>query len=56
MEAIVEYRVCSYRNCSKDITTMRSNAKFCCIKCKRNELKYKQRMKKRIENNKRKDK
>lgn len=38
---------CEYRNCKKEFTG-RSNKKFCKIQCKRNELKYKQREKKKI--------
>lgn len=40
-------RKCKYRNCLNEITG-RPNKKFCCIKCKRNELKYKQRTKKKL--------
>ena len=42
-------RKCKYRNCLNEITG-RPNKKFCCIKCKRNELKYKQRTKKKLKN------
>jgi len=40
-------RKCKYRNCENEIDG-RPNKKFCCIKCKRNELKYKQRTKKKL--------
>lgn len=33
---------CAYRNCEMPFYG-RTTKKFCCIKCKRNELKYKQR-------------
>lgn len=35
---------CSYRNC-KNVVTGRPNKKFCCTKCKRNEAKYRKRIK-----------
>jgi hypothetical protein len=38
---------CQYRNCKNEITG-RPNKKFCKVQCKRNELKYKQRTKKKI--------
>ena len=38
---------CSYRNCNEEVTG-RPNKKFCTIQCKRNELKYKQRIKKKL--------
>ena len=38
---------CAYRNCN-NVFTGRSNRKFCRIQCKRNELKYKQRDKKKL--------
>ena len=34
-------RVCKYRNCKKDISNMRPNAKFSVRKCKAGERKYK---------------
>jgi len=37
---------CEYRNCNNDIKG-RPNKKFCKIQCKRNELKYKQRINKK---------
>ncbi len=40
-------RRCKYRNCLNEIHG-RSNKKFCKIQCKRNELKYKQRDKKKL--------
>ena len=40
-------RKCKYRNCLSEIQG-RSNKKFCKIQCKRNELKYKQRDKKKL--------
>ena len=40
-------RKCKYRNCENEIVG-RPNKKFCGIKCKRNELKYKQRTKKKL--------
>lgn len=33
---------CGYRNCVNKVIG-RPNKKFCCIKCKRNEAKYRQR-------------
>lgn len=41
-------RECKYRNCKQEVQG-RPNKKFCNKKCKRNELKYKQRLKKKIE-------
>lgn len=38
---------CAYRNCN-NVFIGRSNKKFCKIQCKRNELKYKQRDKKKL--------
>lgn len=38
-------RICKYRNCKKEVSG-RTNKKFCDTKCKRNEEKYKQRLKK----------
>ena len=35
---------CKYRNCKKEFNG-RANKKFCSIQCKRNELKYRQRIK-----------
>jgi len=32
-------RKCKYRNCQNEVTG-RLNKKFCCIKCKRNELEF----------------
>ena len=43
METITEkqfFRKCSYRNCGKDISEMRKNAKFCSRNCKTCESKY----------------
>jgi hypothetical protein len=40
-------RKCEYRNCKKEIDG-RPNKKFCNRKCKGNELKYKQRYKKKL--------
>ena len=40
-------RKCKYRNCLNEIQG-RLNKKFCKIQCKRNELKYKQRDKKKL--------
>lgn len=39
---------CKYRNCDKEIVG-RSNKKYCNSKCNRNEEKYKQRLKKKLE-------
>ena len=36
-------RVCSYRNCKKDISYMRRNAKYCCRLHKNLEKTYKNR-------------
>ncbi len=38
---------CKYRNCENEFEG-RPNKKFCTINCKRNELKYKQREKRKI--------
>jgi predicted nucleic acid-binding Zn ribbon protein len=38
---------CEYRNCSVEVTG-RPNKKFCSIKCKRNEAKYRKRIKEKI--------
>jgi hypothetical protein len=38
-----EERKCNYRNCSKDITKMRPNAKYCSRNCKGCEAKYDKR-------------
>ena len=35
-----EKRICKYRNCDKDITDMRKNAKYCSRKHKSYERKY----------------
>ena len=44
-------RKCKYRNCDCEVVG-KSNKKFCKIQCKRNELKYKQRDKKKLEKKK----
>ena len=41
---------CVYRNCDNEVEG-RPNKKFCKIQCKRCELKYKQREKKKLEEN-----
>ena len=33
---------CEYRNCDR-LLEGRTNKKYCCIKCKRNEAKYRKR-------------
>lgn len=38
-------RSCKYRNCP-NLVEGRPNKKFCCIRCKRNEAKYRNRSKK----------
>lgn len=43
-----EERTCNYRNCSKDITKMRVNAKYCSRNCKGCEAKYDKREDTRI--------
>lgn len=43
-------RTCKYRNCKKQISG-RSNKLFCSTKCGRNEEKYKQRLKKKLNKN-----
>ena len=45
-------RICQYRNCNKDISVMRKNAKYCSRNCKSCERKYKSNERKRIEKNK----
>ena len=37
---------CKYRNCKNEVTEGRLDKVYCCIKCKRNEKKYRQREKK----------
>lgn len=44
-------RKCKYRNCKNEICG-RSNKKFCGLKCKRNEAKYRQRYNKNEKINK----
>ena len=44
-------KICEYRNCQEEIFG-RPNKKFCNSRCKRNEEKYKQRIKKKILNEK----
>ena len=39
---------CKYRNCEKIIDIGRSDKEFCCIQCKRNEKKYRQRERKKL--------
>lgn len=41
-------RICQYRNCIKDITEMRPNAKYCSRNCKSCERKYKSNEKKKL--------
>lgn len=41
-------RTCLYRNCVKDISSMRSNAKYCSRNCKSCERKYKSNEKKKL--------
>jgi len=41
-------RICLYRNCKKDITEMRPNAKFCSRNCKSCERKYKSNEKNKL--------
>jgi hypothetical protein len=41
-------RICNYRNCVKDISSMRSNAKYCSRNCKSCERKYKSNEKKKL--------
>ena len=41
---------CRYRNCNINVVG-RPNKKFCKVQCKRNELKYKQRDKKKLNRN-----
>lgn len=40
---VVKSRKCSYRNCNKDISNMRFNAKYCCRNHKSYERLYKLR-------------
>jgi hypothetical protein len=42
---------CRYRNCNINVVG-RPNKKFCKVQCKRNELKYRQRNKKKLDNEK----
>jgi hypothetical protein len=42
-------RKCEYRNCKKDISHKRPNAKFCDRNCKSCESKYKRRRKEELE-------
>ena len=39
-------RICNYRNCEKEISNMRPNAKYCSRNCKSCERKYKSNEKK----------
>jgi len=48
-------RNCEYRNCCKDITEMRKDAKYCSRDCKGCENKYKKRRKEQLERYKEKD-
>ena len=41
---------CEYRNCSKNIGCGRTDKLYCCVQCKRNEKKYRYRLKKKLEN------
>lgn len=41
-------RICSYRNCKKDISIMRANAKYCSRNCKSCERKYKSNERKKL--------
>lgn len=41
-------RICQYRNCNKDITYMRPNAKYCSRNCKSCERKYKSNERKKL--------
>lgn len=38
---------CKYRNCKEEITDGRIDKEYCCVQCKRNEKKYRQRERKR---------
>jgi hypothetical protein len=44
-------KICEYRNCNLTFNG-RSNAKYCCKKCKHNECKYNQREVQRVEKEK----
>jgi hypothetical protein len=44
-------RICNYRNCEKEISNMRPNAKYCSRNCKSCERKYKSNEKKKLEKN-----
>jgi len=48
-------RTCEYRNCDKDISEMRKDAKYCSRACKSCESKYKRRRKAQLEKYKEKD-
>jgi hypothetical protein len=48
-------RNCEYRNCGKDISHKRPQAKFCDRKCKSNESKYVRRSKVLLEKYKQND-
>ena len=39
------HKICNYRNCNKDISNMRPDAKFCCRNHKTYENTYKKREK-----------
>jgi hypothetical protein len=39
---------CKYRNCNETIFGGRSDKEYCCVNCKRNEKKYRQRERKKI--------
>jgi len=42
--------ICAYRNCCKEFNFGRTDKKYCSIKCKRNEKKYRQRLKNKNKN------
>ena len=46
----IYFMKCKYRNCKNEVVG-RPNKKFCKIQCKRNELKSKQRDRKKLEKN-----
>jgi len=41
---------CKYRNCEKNVGSGRTDKAYCSEKCKSNEKKYRQRIKKKIGN------
>ena len=39
---------CKYRNCNESVSGGRSDKEYCSLQCKRNEKKYRQRIRKKL--------